>query len=187
MANLRSTLKKPRMRPNAVEPQHNELQPAASNKRRLRMPTVIRRLRVPLENGDKISAVKQARKDAGYSLSEALRLVQHCEGYHGLTNEELAFLWCGSCRNSPSACQCAAPARRDSKPTLAQVGEHAVRQAQPPTEEQPFKCKCGDEQCENEWHRLAMWLGEDPANYGRLLAYIEAQVTSSAANEEETA
>ena len=49
------------------------------------MPTVIRRLRVPLENGDKISAVKQARKDAGYSLHEALRLVQHCEGYHGLT------------------------------------------------------------------------------------------------------
>lgn len=68
MANLRSPLKKPRMRPNAVEPQHNELQPAASNKRRLRMPTVIRRLRVPLENGDKISAVKQARKDAGYPL-----------------------------------------------------------------------------------------------------------------------
>ena len=62
--------------------------------------------------------------------------------------------------------------------------EHAVRQAQPPTEEQPFKCKCGDDQCENEWHRLAMWLGEDPVNnYRRLLAYMEEQVAGSAGDD----
>jgi hypothetical protein len=172
------------MRPSRTEPGHNELQSATGKKRRLKMSTVIRRLRVRLDSGNKIEAVKQARKDAGYSLHEALRLVQHCEGYHGLTNEELAFLWCGSCRNSPSACQCAAPASRDSKPTLAQVEEHAVRQAQPPTEEQPFKCKCGDHQCENEWHRLAMWLMQDPVNnYRRLLAYMEEQVAGSAADD----
>jgi hypothetical protein len=53
------------------------------------------------------------------------------------------------------------------------------------TDRSPFKCKCGDPQCGNEWHRLAMWLAQDRSNYGRLIALIEEQIAGSAANDVE--
>ncbi|HSY99169.1 MAG TPA: hypothetical protein VK788_06720 [Terriglobales bacterium] len=107
MANLRSTPKKSRLRPNRVKARHNEDQLATGKKRHLRMPTVVRRLRVHLDEGNKIGAVKQTREDTGYSLSEALRLVHHCKGERRLSDKELASSWCNACRNSLSACQCA--------------------------------------------------------------------------------
>jgi len=173
------------MRPNGTEPGHNELQSATGKKRRLKMSTVVRRLRVRLDSGNKIEAVKQARKDAGYSLHEALRLVQHCEGDHDLPDNALALSWCDPCRNSLRSCQCAPADEQKPEATSADCDDAIVGQLEEADDAQPFKCKCGDHQCKNEWHRLAMWLGEDPASYGRLLAYVEAQVTSSAASDEE--
>jgi hypothetical protein len=85
--------------------------------RNLGMPTVIRRLRLRLDEGNKIAAVKQATADTGYSLSESVRLVQHCEGDAGLTDKALASSWCGSCRNPGSACHCAVPASRENGPS----------------------------------------------------------------------
>jgi len=146
------------------------------------MSTIMRRLRVRLSNGNKIEAVKQARSDTGYSLHEALRLVQHCEGDNDLTDEALALLWCDPCRNSLPACQCAAVASREQETTAKPVEDAQAPQPASAKKAQSFKCRCGDNQCENEWHRIAMWLAQDPANYGRLLAYIEEQVTGSAAN-----
>lgn len=82
------------------------------------MPTVIRRLRRLLDDSKKIEAIKQARADTGYSLAESSRLVQHCQRDPRLSDKALAASWCGSCRNSLSACQCAAP---ENGPTFPAV------------------------------------------------------------------
>jgi hypothetical protein len=170
VANLRSTPKKSRLRPNRVKARHNENQLATGKKRHLRMPTVVRRLRVHLDEGNKIGAVKQTREDTGYSLSEALRLVHHCEGDHGLTDEELVSSWCGSCRSSLSACECATLASHEGVPTARELEKAPARESELPNQAQAFDCKCGDCQCQNEWHRLAVWLEQDPGrNYRELL------------------
>lgn len=82
------------------------------NPSKLRIVTVIRTLRSLLRQSQKIEAVKQVRADTGYSLAESLLLVQHCEGNPRLSHKELASSWCGACRISLSACQCAALPRR---------------------------------------------------------------------------
>ena len=137
MANHRSAPKRPRLRPDTTEAEHKKKQLATGKKRHLRMPTVIRRLRIRLDGGNKIEAVKQARSDTGYSLREALRLVQHCDGDHDVTNKQLALSWCVSCRNSLSACQCVAlssgadgpPLRGIEKPSAAKISGEAVYDA----------------------------------------------------------
>jgi hypothetical protein len=87
------------------------------------MPTVIRRLRLRLDEGNKIAAVKQASTDTGYSLSDSVRLVQHCESDAGLSDKALAFSWCDSCRNPLSACHCAVPTSREYEPSRRGVEE----------------------------------------------------------------
>jgi hypothetical protein len=72
------------------------------------------------------------------------------------------------------------------KPTELEQETPAQPQEQTP-KAQPFKCKCGDPKCWNEWHRLAMWLAEEPAtNYGRLLACVEEHIAGAAAKDMET-
>ena len=183
MGSLRSNLRKPRSLANSAEPTTNDQ--GKVQKRRLKMNTIIRRLRSCLNDGNKIDAVNQARSDTGYSLHEALRLVQHCEGDDDLTDGALALLWCDPCRNSLPACQCMAVASGEQEPTAKPIKDAQAPQPASAKEAQPLKCKCGDSECVSEWHRLAMWLGEDPANYGRLLAFVEAHVVPLAANEME--
>lgn len=121
MPSIHSTSKKPSPTAHRVERGHKDSPSATVNKQHLAMPTVIRRLRVLLDHGKKIEAVKQARSETGYSLLQALHLVQHCEGRHGLSDEGLALSWCGSCRNSLSACQCAAPTAWEDGPSFSGI------------------------------------------------------------------
>jgi len=89
----------------------------------LRMPSVICRLRSLLDDSKKIDAVKQAKSETGYSLAESLRLVRHCEGHPRLSDKELASSWCGACRNSLSACKCAAPPRSYEPSAITRAGK----------------------------------------------------------------
>jgi len=81
LANHRSAPKRPRPCPGATEAEHKKKQLATGKKRHLRMPTVIRRMRIRFDGGNKI---------------EVLRLVQHCDGDHDDTNKQLA-LGCVNC------------------------------------------------------------------------------------------
>jgi hypothetical protein len=106
----------------------------------------------------------------GYSVAESLRLVQHCEGDPRLSYKELASSWCGSCRNSLSACQCAALPRpcELSAITRAEKAAAAVSQAA------VYGTTDRSQTQLQQWRRIRDLAGKNPDEVSRI-ANIEIQ------------
>lgn len=142
---------------------------------------------------NKIEAVTLVRKLTGRGLKEAKDFFDWIDlDGDGLSAPKLAGHWCEGHWQDNEICGCplqqvepekpeiemaaktnrSSPARRESEPEMSEADAPDQQQ-----HVQPFNCKCGNRECRNEWHSLAMWMEQDLIkNYRILLACAEAQV-----------
>lgn len=133
-------------------------------KKRLKLKTVIRRARLWLHDGNKSGAVLTVFTYTDYSLAEAEKFVEFIEQF-GEADALTAERWCEEHR--VSRLECTRVARQHAQEAPEQmlntpniISAAAVRNS---------RCVCGDPTCRNQWHRLAMWIKDHPAEWQRVL------------------
>ena len=89
-----------------------------------------------------------------YSFMEAEKLIEFIEEFRE-SDTLTADHWCDNHRASRFECARQHPQQADEQ-TPAPLG--AVR----PAPVRNAKCTCGDAGCRNDWHRLAMWIKDNP-------------------------
>ena len=139
-----------------------------------------------------IRVIREARPDVGLKGAKDFWEWIDLNG-DGLSAPRLAGHWCEEHWQDNEICGCpmltveqekpevevaaktnrSSPSRQEPEPELSD----AENVPDPQQQVQAFNCKCGDRQCRNEWHSLAMWLEQDLLNnYRMLLACADARV-----------
>lgn len=135
-------------------------------KKRLKLKTVIRRARHWLNDGNKSGAVVTVYTYTEYSLTEAEKFVEFIEQFTE-ADALTAKLWCEEHRVPRVEC-----ARQHAQEAPEQM-------LNPPkiisgAEVRNWRCICGDPACPNQWHRLAMWIKDHPAEWQRVLEELNS-------------
>lgn len=139
-------------------------------KKRLKLKTIIHRARLWLKDGNKSGAVLTVFTYTDYSLTEAEKFVDFIEKL-AQTDALTADYWCDEHRVSRRECARQHPQEAHERPPTAPSmmlvdAVHSTR------------CLCGAAACCNQWHRLAMWIKDNPAEWQRLVAELDQRTTA---------
>jgi hypothetical protein len=133
-------------------------------KKRLKIKTVIHRARKYVQEGNKTEAINTIVRDAHYTVAEAEKLAEYI-GYFSEVefDRNIVDTWCDEHRMSGFLC-------RDQHPQEQEDDGFPPPAAVPsPTPVRRANCICGQPACDDEWHRLAMWIGDNPQGWSRLV------------------
>lgn len=132
-------------------------------KKRLKIKTVIHRARKSAQEGNKAEAINTIVRDAHYTPKEAETLAEFIGYFNDVESDyQIVSRWCDEHRMSGFLC-------REQHPKEEDDGFPAPAAAPPPTPARGSICMCGQAMCNNEWHRLAMWICQNPQDWSRAL------------------
>ncbi len=139
-------------------------------KKRLTIKTVVHRAREYVNEANKTEANKTEAIDSilrnsDYTLTEAQRLVEFIACFYDIESDyQIVSRWCDEHRMSRLLCRQQRPQEEDF--TFLPL-------APPPTPVRSSNCICGRAACENEWHRLAVWIRDNPQEWFRVVQEFE--------------
>lgn len=134
------------------------------NEKKLKIKTVIHRARKYVQEGNKTEAINTIGRGAHYTVAEAEKLAEYI-GYFSEVefDRNIVDSWCDEHRMSGFLC-------RDQHPQDEEDdGFPPPAAAASPTPVRRSNCICGQPACNHEWHRMAMWIGDNPQEWSRLL------------------
>jgi len=135
-------------------------------RKKLKIKTVIHRARKYVNEGNKTEAINSVLCTTDYTPREAETLVEFIEYFLDVESDgQIVSRWCDEHRMSGFLC-------RDQH--APEEDPFFVAPAAPPaTPVRRPNCTCGPAACDNKWHRLAMWIRDNPQEWFRLFEELE--------------
>src|SRR5579871_132315 len=139
-------------------------------KKKLKIKTVIHRARPYVNDGNKTEAINSVLRNTDYTTREAEALVEFIGAFFEVESDRsIVTRWCDEHRMSGFVC-------RDQHPPEAEEPTAASAAAVPFAEFHGSNCPCGRAECDNEWHRLAIWIRGNPQEWYRFLEELDQQM-----------
>jgi len=146
-----------------------------TRKKRLKIKTVIHRAREYINHGAKAEAIDSVIRNADYTAREAEALVEFIGNFfEGGSDRTIVFHWCDEHRMPRFVCRdqhC--PETEELTPVSVGAGSAAAIEGS--------KCACSHAECDNEWHRLAMWIRDNPQKWHQFLQDLDQHIDNASA------
>lgn len=143
-------------------------------KKRLKIKTVIHRARKYVNEGNKTEAINSIVRYAHYTPKEAETLVEFIGYFFDVESDRnIVSRWCDEHRMSGFLCRDQHAQEEDSM--------FIAPAAPPATPVDGSNCACGQTACNNEWHRLAMWILDNPQEWQQFLEELDQQIDEASA------
>ncbi len=135
-------------------------------KKRLKIKTVIHRARKYVNEGNKAEAINSVLSNTDYTAREAETLAEFIGYFFDVESDRgIVSRWCDEHRLSGFLCRDQHAPEEDPM-FVAPAAPRA-------TPVDGSNCACGQAACNNEWHRLAMWIRDNPQEWQRFLKELD--------------